>query len=456
MLSIGKKSLNGGVRMKINKAVLTLSVISILILMTFGVIGLYVNGWENKIYPNSYVGNINISGMGAEQAKAAVENYEKENVKRKVCAVYGNKTFSTSFDELKKNCDIDSVIDKAMKYGKNYSMLKKFELLKAGISKGTEFKYEYDEKAIRTFIENIKKDMNRAPKNAYISDMVQGNPVIVQEVYGEKLKEEELLQEIVSKWKQEKGDILAEIKVSKVKPEVTVDTLKSVDTLVASFTTNYAVSKVGRAENIALAASKVNGTNVLPGEVFSFNSLTGERSLENGFKGAPIIVKNKLVDGVAGGVCQVSTTLHNAILKVGIKPIQRRNHSLAPAYVQPGFDATVSEAIDYKFKNTLKYPLYIQGKAKNGKLTFNIYSNSAITELKYVLSSEIIEVIEPQVIYNSVDTIPTGAMEKIQGASIGYKVNVFLIGYKNGKEVSREFLYKDNYTKVDEIFNVGI
>ena len=158
---------------------------------------------------------------------------------------------------------------------------------------------------------------------------------------------------------------------------------------------------------------------------------------------------------MAGGVCQVSTTLYNAVIKLGIKSISRRNHSLAPAYIEPGFDATVSESIDYKFKNTSKYPLYLESIAGKGKITFNIYSNKSLTEIQYKLYTEILEVEEPKIYYNTVDSLPSGAI-KSSSACKGYKVKVYLIGYKNGKEISRELISKDNYEKVDGIYNIGL
>ena len=225
---------------------------------------------------------------------------------------------------------------------------------------------------------------------------------------------------------------------------------------VSTATTYFSTATKGRADNIALAASKLNGKILMPGEEFSFNKETGERTLANGFKGAPVIVNSRLVDGIAGGVCQVSTTLYNAIIKLGIKSQMRRNHSLAPAYIEPGFDATVSESIDYKFKNTTKYPLYIECITNKGKITFNVYSHSSLTEIKYKLFTEILNVEEPQIYYNTVDSLSSGTIKKVQAPVKGYKVKVYLIGYKNGKEITRELISNDYYQKVDGIYNIGL
>lgn len=432
------------------------STITASFILIIGYVYFYVSRWENRIYPNSYIENIDVSGMAADQAKSAVEVYKREKDKKKISAADGDKIYTASLQELTKKEDVDKLINTAMKYGKKYGVFKKFGMLSINSPKLYSLKAQYDEKAVKSFIENIKNDINKPPRNAYIGEIVNGKPVIVKEVNGREVLEKQLFEDIIRNMKYGTEDIKVQIKVSEIKPAVSQDMIKSIETQVSSFTTNYQVSAAGRAENIALAASKINGAIILPGEEFSFNKMTGERTVENGFKGAPVIINDKLVDGVAGGVCQVSSTLYNAVIKLGIKPTQRRNHTLAPAYVQLGFDATVSESIDYRFRNTLSYPLYIQGKAQGGRLTFNIYSHPSLKEMKYVLVNEVVEVIEPQIIYNAVNTIPSGSIEKIQEPIRGYKVRVYLLGYKNGKEISREVIYNDNYNKVDEIFNVGI
>lgn len=114
----------------------------------------------------------------------------------------------------------------------------------------------------------------------------------------------------------------------------------------------------------------------MPGEEFSYENAVGPVIASNGYKYAPVISNGKLVDGIGGGVCQVSSTLYNTQLNAGILPTERRNHSKAVGYVPRGLDATLaSGSIDYKFKNTYEYPLVINTKAINGKLTIEIWSN---------------------------------------------------------------------------------
>lgn len=450
--------LKGGVNMKNKKLLFIFPILLFIIIVTaFGYIYSYVSKWDDKVYPNTFIGDTNISGLTIAEAKSALINYNNKLSSRNIHVIYEEKEYNLTYKDLQVEMELDNAINTAYQYGKDNNILGKLSTLRTQKENKYEVSLKYNTDNIKQFIEKVKTDINHPPVNASIDKIVKGKPSIVKEVIGRKVDENKLYNDIVSSISYHSPDnVTINVATMEEKPAITEAALSTIDSLVSTFTTHYSTASVGRAENIAIAAAKLNGKLVMPNEEFSFNKATGARTLENGFKGAPVIVKGKLVDGVAGGVCQVSTTLYNSIIKLGIKPLERRNHSLAPAYIGPGYDATVAEYIDYKFKNTLKYPLYIESKAGNGKVTFNIYSNSSVTEIKYKLQNEIVEVIEPEIIYNHVDTLPTGTMEKVQDPVVGYKVKVYLVAYKNGKEINRELLYKDNYKKVDGIYNVGV
>ena len=423
----------------------------------FGYIYSYIAKWDGRIYPQSYVGGNDVSGLTVGEAREVVLKNNNNLLSRRIKVICEQKVYDLTYEDIKVEVDLEDTINAAYKYGKEHNIFGKINTLRGGNRKNYDMTVKCDPSSIKSFIEKVKNDINREPVNAAIIRIEKGTPVISKEITGRKVIEEELYNSIIKSIAyNSKDEVVCNVKVQETKPVITEEILKPVNTLVSTVTTYYLTSSVGRAENILIAADKLNGRLIMPGEEFSFNKETGARTLENGFKGAPVIVKGKLVDGVAGGVCQVSTTLYNAIIKLGIKSLERRNHSLAPAYIAPGFDATVAEYIDYKFKNTMNYPLYIESKAGQGKITFNIYSNNSLSEIKYKLENEVVEVMEPEIIYNSVDTLPKGTIEKVQDPVKGYKVKVYLVAYKNGKEIKRELLSKDNYKKVDGVYNVGI
>lgn len=216
---------------------------------------------------------------------------------------------------------------------------------------------------------------------------------------------------------------------------ITEKKLKEINSIISSFSTDFSASPEGRITNIEIATNALNGILLLPGDIFSFNKIIGNTTAEKGYREAPIVINNKLEQGLGGGLCQVSTTLYNAVTMANIKPLERTNHSIPPAYIEPGFDATVSyKEIDYKFKNTLTYPIYIEGYTANGKLIFNIHSNSSLNKIEYKLINDIYEKIEPKTIYEEDATLPLGSNKKTQSSKPGYKVKVYLIGYENKKK----------------------
>lgn len=146
-----------------------------------------------------------------------------------------------------------------------------------------------------------------------------------------------------------------------------------VDTLIGTYATAYSPN-IPRAVNVSLAASRINGVVVQPGESFSFTQTILPRTAANGYVEAPMIVNKKYVPGIGGGICQVSSTLYAAMLNAGLPATERHPHSLKVAYIPEGMDATVSgSALDLKFTNIFAEPVQIQAAADQGVLTVSLY-----------------------------------------------------------------------------------
>lgn len=142
--------------------------------------------------------------------------------------------------------------------------------------------------------------------------------------------------------------------------------------VIGTYTTLYDAD-IPRASNVILAASRINGVVVQPGESFSYNQTILPRTAANGYVEAPVIVNKKYVPGIGGGICQVSSTLYAAMLTAGLPATERHPHSLAVSYIPAGMDATISgSALDLKFVNIFAEPLRIEASANNGVLTINI------------------------------------------------------------------------------------
>lgn len=160
--------------------------------------------------------------------------------------------------------------------------------------------------------------------------------------------------------------------------------------LLSEFSTKYAASNVNRTTNLVLAANKINGTVLMPGETFSYNKVVGERTIAAGYKEAPIYVSGRVEDGLGGGICQITTTLYNAVLYANLEILERSNHQFVPSYANASRDATVVYgAIDFKFKNNRDYPIKITCSVANGIANFKIFGLRTENDYEVEISSRV-------------------------------------------------------------------
>ena len=173
-------------------------------------------------------------------------------------------------------------------------------------------------------------------------------------------------------------------------PKVTTNMIgtEAFPDLLSTFSTKYAVSNKNRTTNLILAANKVNGTVLMPGETFSYNKVVGARTISAGYKEAAIYVQGKVVDGLGGGICQITSTLYNAVVYANLEIVQRSNHQFVPSYVTASRDATVVYgAIDFQFKNNRNYPIKLVCSVSNGIANFQIFGLKQEDDCEVEISS---------------------------------------------------------------------
>ncbi len=228
----------------------------------------------------------------------------------------------------------------------------------------------------------------------------------------------------------------------------------------ASFSTTYSQSSKERKSNIKLAASSLNGTLVDVGGEFSFNLTVGERTEGKGYKNAKIIVGGEFVDGVGGGVCQVSTTLYNAVLLAGLKITEYHPHSLSVSYVPPSFDAMVNSSFaDLKFLNDTDNPILIFTNADEEKITIEIYGQKS--KYKYVRKSVVTELIPPlndKIIVDDKKEFPelyNDEFKRIKCPKDGIKSQGYILIYENDKIISIKKLRSDYYKSIQGVIVQG-
>lgn len=311
-------------------------------------------------------------------------------------------------------------------------------------------------KGLDGVVEEIYYDTLIRPIEAemHLEEETEGKFVYKNEQSGLGINKEKTKEGILRSLKT-KSSVL-EISYEVILPKITVSQLKTYTHLRGSFSTDYSFSSPQRKSNINLAAHFLTCTKIDDGEVFSFNDTVGERSEERGFQKAKIIMDGKYVDGVGGGVCQVSTTLYNALLLSGIFPTEWHRHTLKVSYVEAGFDAMVNEtASDLKFKNETGGLVFIETVSHKEGLTVNIYGKK--NEYKYERFSVVEEVIDPdeyEIIFNK--ELSYGQENIIQIAKNGLKSSSYLKIYKDGKFIKTKKLRTDVYKPIRGIKEVGL
>ena len=242
------------------------------------------------------------------------------------------------------------------------------------------------------------------------------------------------------------------------KPEVTIDQLgeEAFPDELATFTTRYDVSDVDRTTNLRLACEKINGTVLLSEETFSYNKVVGERTVAAGYKNAKVYEAGQVVDGIGGGICQISSTLYNAALLANLEIVERRNHQFVTSYVPAGRDATVVYGTtDFKFKNTRKYPIRIVATANAGIATISIYGIKEENEYTFKFSTKTISTIPYSTQYVDDSTLPTGTEVVKQKGANGLITETYITKILNGKTISTELLSRDTYSAMTRIVRRG-
>lgn len=225
---------------------------------------------------------------------------------------------------------------------------------------------------VEELVQKMAEERRIIPENAYI-DRESGE--IIPEITGQEVD----VAKTVNKVMRARENYNINLVTVDLYPEITEELLSSIDNLIGSYFTWHG-SGSSRVTNIRMGTYYINNTLLHPGEVFSFNKTVGPVTIERGFKFAPVISSGNIVLGLGGGLCQVSSTLYNAVLEGGLQVVERYPHSKPVGYVPPGKDATVSYHLDFKFLNDTDYFILIKGSIWGGKVQIELFSNQREVE----------------------------------------------------------------------------
>ena len=298
-------------------------------------------------------------------------------------------------------------------------------------------------------IDKIHEEVYKEVQNAYYTK----NPfTIYPEVVGIDFDVEAARQLL----KEEKDEYVIPLKVTK--PSITINQIgtEAFPDQLATFTTRYDASDTSRTTNLIIACNKINGKVVLSGETFSYNKTLGPRTVANGYKNGKIYSGGEVVDGIGGGICQISSTLYNTVLMSNLQIVERKNHQFVTSYLPAGRDATVVYgSTDFRFKNTRKYPIRIVASARNGIATVSIFGIKEENEYTFSFSTKTIASIPFTTTYQEDSSLAVGTEKVKQKGANGIKTETYITKKLNGKVISTTLLSKDTYNAMARIIIRG-
>ena len=263
---------------------------------------------------------------------------------------------------------------------------------------------------------------------------------------------------IESLYDKAKDKSVFEVPAKITHPAVSTESLKS--TLLAdklgTFSSDFSSSSADRAHNIELACSKIDGYVLSPGEEFSYNEVVGPRTAAHGFRVANVYVGNTVQPGIGGGICQVSSTMFNAVVYADLEITERRNHTLPVSYVPMGRDATVSYgATDFKFKNNYDTPIQVRAECIGRKNVITIYGTARNDNREIKIETAKTGTSSPKVTQKKDDTLPVGTVKVEEAGTNGSSYIAYKVVYENGVEIARDVLCRSVYAGKDRVELIG-
>lgn len=427
--------------------------------VVIGTRGGFGNG--KKMADGISISGLDVSGMTKADAQKELDGYMQYLMNRTVKIAVDDQTVTAQASDLGYRCEDKNVIEKAFEVGKKGNVFQRMkEIQNIGKDKKDfALTLKVDEKVLRKYLEEncIKYDINK--KDAKLK-LVNGKFKATNSRNGRKLQIEDTIAVIkhalLKDTKKQELQVTAVVKITKAK--YTKKQVEKCKDLLGSFSTDYSTSTAARANNVRTAANYINGTVLYPGETFSVVKVIKDRTVANGYQAAAEYSSGNVVEGIGGGVCQVSTTLYNAVLKAELEIVERSPHSMVVSYVPVSRDAAIAgDYKDMKFKNNMKVPVYIAASAQGGILSFRIYGEETrANNRKIEYKSQIIETIQPGAAVETVDKTKAASYRMVtQSAHVGYKAKLWKIVTVDGKRTDKILINSSSYAAEPEHITVG-
>lgn len=421
---------------------------------------------DNIISSNVYINGISVGDMTTDDAMSALKkNLDPQNSNSYVLLKYGYELWRLDYKTLKISYNYQKGINDALLYSQNDSMKNSTTsssvTAKASSALNTKsprkdinMAFTYDKSALNNFFDMICKKIEVSPVDPKLS--INGKKFKILSGKNGRMLDRDIAADAIVQNVALSIRKAIPLKLEVVKPKHDNTSLVNIKDKLGEYTTRFSSSDVDRVTNISIAAENLNGFILMPNDIISVNKTIGPRSEDTGFKNAHVIVNDELVDGIGGGICQVSTTLYNAVLLADLKIVERTHHSIPSTYVSLGRDATISGNYkDFKFQNNTNFPIYITSKVTKSHVTFTLYGKNEHPGRKVKIITRILSTIKPATKIVKDPTAPAGTIVKDKKAYSAYVVESSREVYEKGKLLYAEPLFTDKYPLINGLKIIG-
>lgn len=424
--------------------------------------GMNVCAAEDTILKGVMIDQVDVSGMTKKEALAALESYETKLGEQTISLGIGDDVVEASLSGFGLTYSNEEVIDEALGIGRTGNIVKRYKDQKDLQHSGKVFalSWEANEAMVKAFVEENCTQYDREAQNASLSraggkfEFVAGTQGLVLDVDASVRTIMDYLQ---NSWTSDGANEVVELKTKITEPEGSAEQLAYVQDLLGSFTTSFSTSSANRCKNVNSGAEHINGTVLYPGEQFSAYEVVAPFTEENGYAMAGSYLNGEVVDSMGGGICQVSTTLYNAVLRAELEVTERSPHSMTVHYVELSEDAAIAGTYkDFKFVNSTAYPIYIEGyTTSDKKITFNIYGKET-RDSSRTISFESVKVSETpaSTVLTENAGQPIGYKSASKGTT-GYVAELYKIVKVNGVETERIKVNKSTYRGSNRVVTYG-
>jgi len=437
--------------------------ILVLVLVLVGGVGIdqifAAQSGEGVIPSTVYIEGVNVSGLTEAEANSAIDDILNKYASSQITLTTSCGSVSVTAGELGLAVKENDVVKEALSLGKEGSLLKRYKAKKdlENTPVSYELEFSVNDNLILAAITSHEEEITAEPIDSAL-ERVDGAFNVIEGQNGVSVNLSESVANVrdyfENSWAKEDATIALDEVIDY--PDVTPEQLARVKDLIGSFHTDFSSSAAGRYKNVVNGCSKINGSIIYPGEQFSVYRAVSPFEPENGYELAGSYENGQTVQTYGGGICQVSTTLYNAIIRSELQIDERFCHSMIVSYVKPSMDAAISgTAKDFKFTNNTDAPVYIEGYCSGGVIYFNVFGEETRPEnRKIAFESVTLSTTEAGVSVVGDPTLPVGQVAT-SAAHTGYTAELYKVVYEDDIEVSREKFNSSRYNPSNRTVRVG-